>query len=80
MQSLCAASFHDRGSSLGSWPRKTFNIVVLNLLFDLQSPISLLVKVQINPNDNRPFFININRHVGIYMDHKPKTMIWMEEF
>lgn len=80
MQSLCAASFHRRGSSLGHWPRKTFSIVVLNLLFGMQSPISFLVEVQIRINDNRPFSINVNRHLGIYMNHKPKTMIWMEEF
>lgn len=37
--------------------------MVLNLLFDLQSPVSFLVEVQIpiwqiNPNDNRPFLFD----------------------
>lgn len=60
MKSFCAASFRNKGSYLRCRLRKTFGIVVLNLLFDLQIPISFLVEVQIpiwqiNPNDNRPF-------------------------
>lgn len=63
MKSFRAASSRNKGSYLRSWLGKTFNIVGLNLPFDLQSPISFLVEVQIpiwqiNPNDSRLFLFD----------------------